>query len=640
MYGYMGTLGRVDLNTGKFTEEHPEEEILRKYIGGTGLGAYYLYREVPRGTKWSDPENLFMVMAGPLSGGPGPFGTVSVVTQGALTGSLGSAQTNGKMGAFLRFCGYDGIILHGRSPRPVYLYIHEDAMELHPADELMGLDTWETTEAIEKELGLDELSLSVLAIGPAGEHGVNIAATCTERGHITAHNGVGAVMGAKNLKAIAVRRGSKPLPYADYGHLQQTVMEVLKEKSIPNPNGYAKYGTSRAIISLDNSGMLPVKNYTSDEGYKYYFQDGVNYEERFEKEHIPCWGCMFKHCHRIKVKDGKLKGMVGEEQEYEGVSGLGTNICMGSVAETQMLGNWVDKYCMDANEIGWILGWLMECYDRGICTREDLDGLEMTWGNYEASVEMVRKIAYRDGIGDVLANGLAYAATHLWNGAGADYGVYTLKGNTPRGHDHRQTFNHLLDTCTGGIGTDEIGVLFPNNRIIGLPDDTDKTTPEGCAKIVAACYRKGVKTCFDSFPACFCGLTGSQHTEMLKILRAAVGPDWDIDEEELSNTCMRISTLGRAFGCRNSEVTVKEKEWPSKRYASAVIKGPLTGKCMMDIYGETLDCFYREMGWDVETGKPLPETLRALNLDYVIPDLWPEEGIKDEHHIESAGSKE
>lgn len=625
MNAYMGKICRVNLTTGEVTNEFPEESVLRRFIGGEGLGAYYVYKEVEADTEWDEPGNIITFMSGPLGGSPGPTGTICVVSKGALTGELVGSQANGKMGAFLRFCGYDGLIIQGKSDKPVYLHITEELVELKDASDLMGLDTWKTEEEIEKEIGKSEDEMSVMSIGPAGENLVRISSMCADRGHMVAHNGAGAVMGAKNLKAVAVERGTQEPPYADLSNLHQKIYEVLQEKSIPAGADFVRFGTARAIVGNDNAGILPVKNYTESDGSPYYIHDGSRYDRTgiFKKEHMPCWGCMFRHCHKITVTKGKLKGMVGEEQEYEGSAELGPNLCMKDAEEAQMLGNLVDFLGMDVNAIGYILSWLMECYEKGIATKADLDGIEMEWGSYEACTAVIRKIAYRDGIGDILADGLHVAAEKLFGGEGRDCGVYVKKGVVPRGHDHRQTFNHLLDTCTSSIGTDEVAQLFPNNVAIGLPADTDKTTPEGCAKIVAACYRDSMKMFTDTFPGCYCGFIASNSDDMLKILRAAVEPDWEISRDEIHKTGLRIATLMRAFCIRNAKIK-KEEEWPSARYGSAVLKGPLEGKSILDIYPELLTCFYREMGWDEETGAPLPETLRELDLDFVIKDLWPE----------------
>lgn len=213
IYGYMGKILRVDLTKGLITEETLEESILDKYLGGVGIGAYYLYKEVPPRVEWSDPANCVILAVGPLNGvrmaGSGAF---SVTTKGSLTNGAASSQANGFFGAYLRFCGFDGIVIKGKAESPVYLYIQDGNAELRAAGRLKGKDTWETESLIKQELGKTRRELSVFSIGPAGENSVKFACIVGDEGHVAAHNGMGAVMGSKNLKAIAVARGNRRIP--------------------------------------------------------------------------------------------------------------------------------------------------------------------------------------------------------------------------------------------------------------------------------------------------------------------------------------------------------------------------------------------------------------------------------------------
>lgn len=621
MYGYMGRIARVDLSTREITYEFPEEKILRQYYGGLGLGSYYLYRDMPKDKTWSDPENMFMLMTGPLTGAPGPTGLMTIVSMGAKTKNIVGAQCAGKSAPFLKFCGYDGLIIEGKSKTPVYLHITEDNIEFREAGHLMGLDTWQTTDKIEEEIGQGEDRMSVLAIGPAGENLVLMAAVCNEKGHIAAHNGPGAVMGSKNLKAVAIERGSKHPEYPDIEELRQFFWSYLSEKSLHMGDTY-KYGTSTGIVGNTAPQMVPVKNYLNTDAEKFSTLSSRNYNKFVEREHLPCWGCPFRHCYRFTIVDGPFKGEVGDEMEYEVVAAMGSVCYNDDPMEVQMLGNQIDKLGMDGNEMGWIIGWLMECYERGICTKEDLDGIEMKWGDYTAQSRMLRKIAYRDGkVADACANGLTYAAQNLFDGKGEPYGVFTYKGNTPRGHDHRHLWNFELDTATGAIGTDEIGVLFPNNQVLGVADDVDRNTPDGCAEVSRATFDAGVKTYLDSFICCYFGLLGATQETLRELINIATG--WDIDTEEITTSSRRISTLNRCFSILHGG-TCKELEKLSERYGSKAIQGAAKGAWINQSWDEVLDKFYKEMEWDVETGKPTPELLKRVGLEYVIEDLWGE----------------
>ena len=268
LYGYAGKLLRVDLSREQITEEIIDEETARKYIGGTGIGAKYLYEEVPPGVEWSDEANRIIIATGPLGGtAVGGSGTVSVVTKGVLTNGAVATQSNGFFGAFLRFSGYDGIILQGRAKRWVYLYIHQGKAELRDASQLLGKDTWETSDLVKAELGQSERGMSVASIGPAGENLVKYASIFVDKGHTASHDGVGAVMGAKKLKAIAVARGRARPPLKDKEALSAIGKQFLDDV-VNDPiarEGIYLWGTLNGVTrnAIGNTGILPIKNYTT-----------------------------------------------------------------------------------------------------------------------------------------------------------------------------------------------------------------------------------------------------------------------------------------------------------------------------------------------------------------------------------------
>ena len=623
-YGYMGKICRVDLTTKQVTYEFPEDSIVRDYIGGNGLGIYYVYREVPPGVEWSDPENRVCLMTGPLTATVGPTGGYSIVTKGPMTNGAVAAQAQGMFGAFLRLCGLDGLIIQGASPEPVYLYIHDDSIEIRDAKHLMGMDTWEATDAIEQELDKTEKRLSVLAIGPAGENLVRFACTLSDRGHVCAHNGPGAVLGSKNIKAVAVERGSAKIPVADRDTLRKYMRDIIENKTKQFTN-YHIWGTAKSFESMDAGNILPVKNYLESDGRPYYNLERTYYGDLFDMKHVPCWGCAFKHCHRITVKDGPYKGYVGDEQEYENIAAFGSIIAQPDPVSATVLGNMADKLGMDCNELGWLVAWVMECYEKGYITKEDLDGIELSWGNAAGVEKLLENIAYRRGYGDKLAEGTMRAAIAM-GGNAQDCAIFTKKGNTPRGHDHRTTFNHIIDTACSSMGSDEIAALLATPASVGLPPETQRNTVDGSAGILAGAARLGAKQLHDSLVLCSLGIAATSTDDYVKLLSSATG--WDYTFEEASRFALRNNNLLRAFGYRHGHT--KEMDEPSKRYASAALKGPEAGKEMYPVWDEARDNYYRNMGWDVETGKPLPETLTDLGLDYVIEDLWGEQKANEE----------
>ena len=611
--GYMGRVLRVNLTTRSPTEEILDEETAKKYIGGTGLGMKYLYDEVPPGIDWSSPENLFMVMSGPLSGTIGGTGVYSVVTKGPMTNGAASSQGSGYLGAFIKLAGFDGIIVEGAASDWVYLYVHDGTVEIRDATELVGKNTWETQDEIEKELDRTAKKLSTMTIGPAGENLVRFACVQSDRGHIAAHNGLGAVMGSKRLKAIAVEKGKNRVKVKDRKKLVQLHKEIMHRQK---KGGLSLWeGTQPLYKTFADAGILPVKNYTQHDWSEYKEIDGNAYRPHLDMKRESCWACPYDHLHMVTIKEGPHKGFVGEEPEYEGLAAMGPLIGNKDPNSTIVACNEADWLGLDINESGWIIAWLIECYEEGILGDKHTDGLAMRWGNMDAAREMLRKIAYREGVGDLYAEGAMRAAGKI-GGEAAKRAVYTKKGNTPRGHDHRTIWNTVLDTATSSMGSDEASTLFAPPEALGLPKETDKGTAKGAAQLNAAAAKIGYKHLLDSLLICYLNIYGAGLDDMLELLNAATG--WKTDE--FHQFGYRVNNLMRAFGMRHGWTA--DMDEPSPRYGSMSLAGAGKGKSILTNWDEALKTYYKEMGWDRETGKPLPETLKRLGLEFVIPDLW------------------
>src|SRR4030042_4323412 len=450
--GYAGKILRVDLTAGTTNEEVPGEEVLRKWVGGAGLGAMYLYDEVNPDIDCFDPENRRIFATGPLAGTSVPGGgTFSVSTKGCLTNGATSSQANGYLGAYLKFSGLDGVIIQGASDKFIYLYVHDGIAEIRDATHLIGKDVWETDELIKDELGYKKTEMSVAAIGPSGENLVKFAAIVADRGHVAGHNGTGAVMGSKRLKAIAVARGKNRISLSDpekISELSREIVDTIKNSRMGS-NLY-KYGTLGTYRMVEKTGALPIKNYTTN-----VYPDKDKLEQfspeyirgRFNPKHNPCWACQMHHCHESTITEGPYTGMVVEEPEFECLSAMGSQIGNMEVASAMMLTNVVDRLGLEMNETSWVIGLAMECYEKGLTTKDDTGGIELNWGNAEATREILHKIAHRQDIGDILAEGAMRAARIIGKGA-EEFAVHTLKGNTPRGYDHRGYLTEMFDKLT------------------------------------------------------------------------------------------------------------------------------------------------------------------------------------------------
>jgi aldehyde:ferredoxin oxidoreductase len=606
--GYVGKILRVDLTNERISEEILDGETLRKYVGGTALGAKYLYEEVPPGVEWSDPENRIMFFTGPLTGTKVGSGIFSVISKGATTNLAGSSQANGFFGAFLKFAGFDGIIVQGRAKKWSYLYVHDNTAEIRSAEDLVGKDTWETEDAIKK--GLKRQS-SAYAIGPAGENLVRFACIVGDHGHVVAHSGLGAVMGSKKLKAIVAERAQQKIPVADPERLTSlaTSMYETAMKAMPT---LSSGGTASGYPILYRGGQLPVKNYTTNifPEFEKFGPDWLR--THFKVTTTSCWGCRIAHCRMTEVTEGPYKGYVGEEPEYEALAGMSAAIGNTDPGATVMLGNEIDRLGMDVNESSYTIAWMMECYEKGLLSTGDLDGLEMTWGNVEATLAMLKKIAYREGCGNTFAEGLKRVA-EKFGGEAQKCAVYTLKAATPRGHDHRARWMELIDTCTANTGTIEVGPGVPFIKELGQPPMKDPFDAMEVSTMNAMV--NGRRIFEDSLVVCI--LTSHDFQTEVEALNAVTGLDYSL--QEALDVGRRAVNQLRLFNFRNG--LTKAMEAPSERYASVPVDGPQAGKAIMPHWEALRSNYYQNMGWDPETGKPLAETLEKLGLEHLIPDL-------------------
>lgn len=616
--GYTYRLLRVDLTKRSITSELIDETVLRKSAGGASLGIRLLYDEVAPGVEWNDPGNRLFIGSGPLGGTRiEGSGSIAVVTKGPLTAGIASSQANGYFGVYLKTAGFDGILVQGASETEVYLHIHDGSAEIKNARHLAGKDTYTTEAAIKKELQRGKREASVLSIGPAGEHLVKFALLLTDMGHVASHNGVGAVMGSKKLKAIVVDRGKRPIPVKDKDLLMDAAGQIkVRVNEIMLYNLFSRLGTVGGVYDSRKPGIIPVKNYTTGiyaiDQEKFDAYQALKIRERFQARPAPCWGCSSKHCHEMKIPDGKYAGRVLEEPEYEGMASWSSLVGITDVASSLALANEVDLLGMDTNEAGWVIAWTMECYEKGLLTKEDTDGVEMKWGDDDAIMAMLNKIARREGFGNILADGVMRAGQKVGEEA-AKLAIHGLKGNTPRSHDHRVMWFELFDTCVSNLGTLEAG-SSPPFKLLGLAFPYDTLNPEMVSTMVAK--TKGAMVFEDSMVTCRFK-TGTQVDLLAQAVNAVTG--WDLDLQEAMQMGVRAVNTARAFNIRHGIDPKLDR--PSLRYGSTPLDGVAAGKGIMPHFDGMLLNYYRLMGWN-EQGVPLPETLKELSLDRLVTDLW------------------
>jgi aldehyde:ferredoxin oxidoreductase len=616
--GYAGKILRVDLTSEKITEETLSQAELRKYLGGAGFGAKYLYAEVPPTVQWNDPENRLIIASGPLGGTRmGGSGTISISTKGCLTNGAVSTQANGYMGAYMKFSGYDGIIFQGAAKRWVYLYMHDGKAELKDARAYVGLDTWQLEDAIKKDLGYTEKQMSVFGIGPAGENLVKFAGIFGDKDHAAGHNGSGAVMGSKKLKAFCAIRGDAKMPVNDPEKLV-TAAEAIWEQiqAFPGTLRTFNWGTGGTYESRAQqlaAGTLPIKNYTTD-----VFPEGAKFTTQWTREHHdhvpnPCWACRMHHLSMVTIKGGPYNGITVEDPEYELYAEMGPTIGVTDPDATLVLANLLTRLGLEGNEAGFLVSMVIELYESGKLKKEDTDGLELTWGNVASVRTLLERISRREGkFANQLAEGTFRTVKALGPEAEAR-GIFSYKGFSPRGHDHRAMWREMFDTVTSDIAVYESSY--------GGPPDPDTHTiknifsPEDVSAHTA--LSKGRRIFEDCLGTC-CFATRVPLKMVVDCLNAATG--WDVTPKEAADVGYRAANLFRAFNIKNG--IGMEVERPSERWSSTPVDGPAKGISVRPHWDGMMENYYKLMGWDIKTGKPFAETLNKLGLENVARDMW------------------
>ncbi len=615
--GYMQKILRVDLSEQKISEESLGSDLLSQYIGGTGLGIRLLYDESRPGMDPYSPENRIIFMTGPLNGTLVPgSGTYAVLSRNTLTGLATTAQANGFFGARLKYAGYDAILVQGCSEGPVYLHIEDGRAEIVDASGLVGKDSFETDMLLRKKYGEDGIEdrISVATIGPAGEKRVRFACIVSDRGHIAASGGVGAIMGSKNLKAIVVHgdRGVPIDPLEKEAFLQCVKQWREEAQNTAMGKTVDKYGSIGFFIPYHSRGWVPVKNLTTN-----VFPG----EECFEGEYIrgklhrmqprSCHGCTFHHCHTVEVRKGPYKGTVGEEPEYEILAGFGPNWGIYDPGAVTMLNSLNDQLGMDAKEASFMISMIMEGYEKGIIRKQEIDGIDLKWGNVEAAAELLKRISRREGIGDLLAEGVMRAA-HQLGGEFLDMAVFVKRGNAPHIHDPRVRWGTLFTQAISNTGSQE-GVDMTSRGSPELGIERPTSEPDEYLGEVQA--KTGPAR---QFAECliFCYYQTCSLKTMAQTLNCLTGADYDV--EDCLKVGRRVINLLRMFNKR--EGMTKEDDCFSSRLGQPPMDGPGKGKSWVPTFEKARNAYYRAMGWG-EDGMPTRETLEKLDLGFTIPML-------------------
>jgi aldehyde:ferredoxin oxidoreductase len=648
LHGWVGNILRVDLSQKRIIKEPLSKELTANYIGGRGINAKILYDETGPETDPLGPDNKLIIGTGPFAGTPVPTsGRYTVTAKSPLTGILGDANAGGTFGAELKYSGYDFIIVQGKSDKPVYISIDDDDIEIRDAGGLWGKSTLDTEAALKKEIGSDEIR--VLSIGQAGENKVKMASVISEEEHAAARCGMGAVMGSKNLKAIAVR-GSKSVSVANPSRLLELIDVMYEDyRKCSSYDWYTRYGGTVAIVEMCQAGSAPVRNYLSSGGTDMDKRLPISHEKIFEKyklKNVACYGCplacdkwtYIEGLGRCKHPDGgSFHGAIWEIYDYPFMVEF-NRLC--------------DHYGMDIYSVQMATAAAMEWYERGIITKKDTDGVEIKFGDMDAVRFLVHKIAAREGIGDILAEGSVNAGKIV----GADPDTTATCGYG-KGMDHGPIdcsaiagLTLSLSVSTRGAGHVRCVAPMAWGMFDALPPKWQKVYEDaGAADLIGkqwichpikaeiATYFENLCTSTDLLEICkntteffyFYGYEGRGEKDDLEwhadFLNAVTGIS--INRDGLETITKRVLNIEKLYNVREGKV--REHDMPTPRFFKKRKGGPLDGKALDSRELDKLfDHYYDLHGWDPETSIPRRSTLEELGLKDTADELETKYGLK------------
>ena len=620
VYGYSGKQLRISLDSGKVSVESINPQVLRKYIGGAGYGARILYDELQKGIDPLSKANKLIFATSPLSLNQIPGGgCVIVCFKSPLTNAWSESKCGSDFGPELKRAGYDAVIIEGRSENPVYIVINDEDIAIKPAEHLTGKSISEKIKMIREELG--DQKISVMCIGPAGEKLVKIAVALSDQ-RAAGRCGVGAVMGSKNLMGIAVK-GSKKVRVAQPERLKEAIkkaMKVVRKNEVAA--GFKEHGTTGEMIANDAAGDWPTKNWQSNHWGKAEEIYNEFYNKYLIKNHACYRGCPIA-CGRVaEVKEGKYKTAVHEGCEYESLSAFTAFVLNENVEAAIQASYLCNEYGIDTISAGAIIAFAMECYEHGVIKKKDIGDLDLSWGNPAALSEMIRLISMREGLGDILAEGVKTASKIL--GKGSEKFAIHGKGLEAPAHDPRSGKALAVTYGTANRGMCHIhpleGMAYDSGKFdFGLvkyglvdPNTVHRWDEKGKGKSVKILQDGLIVP--DILSTCkfflYAGLTIDNYADMLSALTG-----WEIDGRELLKVGERVINLQRLFNIR--EGFNRDDDLIPERVRQRPSFGIYQDepRCVIKDYEGMLNEYYEARGWDLITGKPSKDKLRELGLE-------------------------
>ncbi len=640
-HGYNGKILHVDLTDRKFRVEEPGEAFYRKYMGGSAMAMYYLLKEMPPGADPLGPDNVLVLALSVLTGAAiSGQSRITAAAKSPLTGAIGDSQGGGFFPAELKFAGFDAIVIKGVSEKPVYLWINEGQYELRDASHLWGKITGDAEAIIKEELGDDKIE--VLQVGPAGENGVRFAGIFSMSNRANGRTGMGAVMGFKNLKAVAVRGKQHP-SVADKAGLRKLAKWGAANLDDSDIAGIAKYGTAETTGSNQASGTLPSYNYNSGVFDQWEALDGTTMydtvlrgaaEGKQDREgRDTCYACTVRCKRVVELTEGvyKVDPHYGGP-EYETTSTFGNYCAIDDLPAICKAHELCNKYGMDTISCGATIAWAFEAFNAGILTLDDTEGLDLTWGNAESMVKLTEKIAKRDGFGDLLAEGSERAAKKI--GRGTEAYLITCKGQEAPAHMPRVKRSLAIIYATNPFGADhqshehdpaiedDLEYYTERMAVLGFREAQEPRSLSD-EKIRYTAVSQRMYGAMDSLNLCqfVFGPAWQLYgpADMVTLVQTVTGWE-DVSFDELQKVGERRLNMMRAFNAREG-LDRKDDVLPEKLFKP--LKGGVSDGWKLDRaeVESALDKYFEFCGWDVKTGNPTRAKLEELDLGWVADQL-------------------
>lgn len=622
--GYCGRILHVDLSREKITVEKPPATFYRTYLGGSCLGSYYLFKEMEQGVDALDPRNVLVFSVSPVTGakisGTSRF---NITAKSPLTDTIGDSQGGGYWGKELKYAGFDAIVIKGKADNPVYLWVHDGECELKTASHIWGKDTGKAQRIIREELG--DSGIRVALIGPAGEKLVRYACVTNELKHFNGRNGMGAVMGAKNLKAIAVKGSQKPL-FHDENKIKELARyggELIKEN--PVMMGLRDHGTAQVVTGNQALGGLPTRNWLSGSFINADKISGVEMSNTILKKRESCWGCIVNCKRVVQAEKPHVVDPAYGGPEYESIASLGSYLAIDDLIAIAKANELCNKYTIDTISLGGTVAFAMECFEKGLIDKKDTGGIDLKFGNADALLNIIEMIKDREGIGDILAEGSARAAEKI-GPQSHQIAMHVKKQELPA-HMPRVKASLALAYACNPFGADHMSSEH-DTSIMNEPflesmtnlgfDKTAEINELNFEKAKLFAYSQRAYSLLDTLDLCmFCfGFwTLYKMNHVVELLNAATG--WNTNLCELMRIGERRMILMRSFNAR--EGLNELDDLLPERLHEPLIGGSTEGQAIdKSLFYETRKNYYELAGLNPKNGHPTVSKLMELGLDWVI----------------------